>query len=155
MNSPEQLRELASRVEQASGPDRALMCAAYKAAFPEVSSGTWGAIDAWDKGYDRFCAMLDAGAHLDAAMLLVPEGLQLAIYTGWPLTAGFPEQPDGGWIITDDMPRGCWVRTYGAEDPEMEGATRNVHGTGRTPALALCAAALKARASLASETANG
>lgn len=68
------LLALADKVEAASGPDRELMCAAYRAVFPEVSAGTWDAIDDWDARYDRFCAMLDVSAYIDAAATLVPEG---------------------------------------------------------------------------------
>lgn len=67
------LLALAEKAEQASGPDRELMCAAFRAINPEISSGAWDAIDAWDAAYDRFCGMLDAGAHESAAMTLVPE----------------------------------------------------------------------------------
>ena len=76
---------------------------------------------------------------LDAAMTLVPEGMQLAIYTNFVLTRGFPQEPDGSWIITDDMPKGCWVRSYGDEP------FRNVRAEALTTALAIAAFALKAR----------
>lgn len=60
--------ELAKRIEGLTGPDREVFCAAFRAVFPEVSAGAWDAIDAWDAKYDRFCAMLDIGADIDAAM---------------------------------------------------------------------------------------
>lgn len=135
MHSPEQLRELAERCEKASGPDRALMCAAYKAAYPEVSSGAWDAIDTWDAGYDRFCAMLDTGAHLDAAMSLVPEGhLWFAMNAGG-LAATKPDLTCASALVTP-------FENVSDVDP-VEAAT---------PALALCAAALRARAAIAALT---
>lgn len=69
---PAGLLLLADRVEAASYPERELMCAAFKAVFPEVSAGALDAIDAWDAGHDRFCSMLDVGAFESAALMLLP-----------------------------------------------------------------------------------
>ena len=120
------LTELASRVEGLQGPDRALMCAAFKAIFPEVSTGAWGAIDEWDAAYDRFCAMLDVGAHESAAMTLVPEGFWSEIGI-----------------------RG----NYGTADlsGHLRGETYSEFATAATPALALTAAALRALSSIQGE----
>ena len=85
-------------------------------------------------------------ASLDAAMTLIPEGLQLAIYTNWVLTAGYPENERGGVTLTDDMPRGCWVRSY-----DFDQRFKNIEGIGRSDALAVTAIALRALAAQGSQ----
>lgn len=117
------LLKLAERCEAATGPDRGLMCAAFKAVFPEVSSGAWDAIDAWDARYDQFCTMLGDGAHVDAAMTLVPEPKSFVISHCGNTVAHVQ-------IIGGDP---C------ADDPEFVGRAA-------TPALALCCAAFAASA---------
>lgn len=80
----------------------------------------WYASDGKNHDARYFRAMLDAGAYLDAAMLLVPEGHQLGI---------MQEHPDQ-WRAG----MGSW------------GFDRADHtGEGSTPALALCAAIDAAR----------
>lgn len=115
----ERLLELAERCEAATGPDRELMCAAFKAVFPEVSSGAWGAIGAWDTRYDRFSAMLDVGASLDAAMTLVPEGMSAN--------------------LGNDVQ--CWANIW-HDIPAYDGLP--FEGRAATLPLAICAAALRA-----------
>ena len=117
----EGLVELANRVEQASGPDRELDAAVWLH-LPEQEG------HAWKHGGDKFAhARQIAGvafvprytASLDAAMTLVPKGL-------W--AEGSLSSP--GQL---EVHGPC---TY---DPLGK-------GWAATPALALCAAALKARA---------
>jgi len=118
---------LSSRMEQASPEQqRELLEEAAKAIHPEP--WLWA----------RFLKFLDCGAYESAALMLVPEGAQLAIYTDWALTAGYPKNPDGSVTITDDMPRGVWVRSYGW------GEFENIDGEARTMALALAAFAIRA-----------
>ena len=104
----------------------------------------WVAVNGGDAPWHGMLLLLDNGGALSVAMTLVPEGLELAIYTPWVLTEGYPKE-EGGWIrITDDMPRGCWVRTTGRSEA---GGTKNIQGLARTNALAVTAIALRARAS--------
>lgn len=120
---------LAERCEAATGPDRAL----GREVLLACGKGFVSPLYRW----------LDPTASLDAAMTLVPEGLELAIYTQWALTEGYPENEDGSVTITDDMPRGCWVRTWGLSE---SGGTKNIRGYARSNALAVTAIALRARA---------
>ena len=112
------LLELAERCERATGPDRVLMCSAFKAVFPEVADGAWDAIDAWDARYDRFCTMLDAGAHENAALMLVPEEWTFEL-------------------------RDRYARVIHPRKPSMDAEGRSPMGS---PALALTAACLRALA---------
>lgn len=81
------------------------------------------AIFGWqDERYKRVLRMLEAGASLDAALTLVPEG--------WD------------WVINSDG--ACTL-----EHPDH--AVPLVEAFAATPALALCAAALRARASIQKE----
>lgn len=131
MTSPAELRELAARAEAATGPDRELMCAAFKGAFPEVSSGAWDAIDAWDGAYDRFCAMLAVGAYESAALSLVPEG--------W--SVGIGHLPGMDWLIR------AHLRDHREQSLTAEGHSHIwVEGHHKAFAAALTAAALRARA---------
>lgn len=123
------LNTLASMVEAATGPDRALMCAAFKAAFPEVSAGAWDAIDTWDAAYDRFCAMLDVGAHESAAMTLVD--------SNWFCRVGNDGEGADPSLYRADI---------GHSTPDQIIAFTRV--TAATPALALTAASLRARAAM-------
>ena len=117
---------LAERVEAAEANSRELMCAAYKAVFPEVSSGAWDAIDAWDAGYDRFCGMLDAGAYESAALTIVPEGWGYSLGSGWVVSA----KPDVAFTFYRGHGRGVRIE---------------FRGDAATPALALLAAICRAR----------
>jgi hypothetical protein len=116
-----ELRELAERCEAATaGYQRRLLSEAYREIFggPECIT-----IDRWP-GYqsprwDAFHKKLEAEAFLDAAMTLVPEG--------WFLN-GVYENGEGKTYAT--------LRKCNVGD---------VHGSATTPALALCAAALRAR----------
>jgi hypothetical protein len=81
----------------------------------------------WDetryRRHQRFDGLLDAGAYLEAAMMLVPEG--------WTY---------GAWQGPSGQPHKWELRTIGAEDQRY----RTVEGKGHTPALALCVAIARA-----------
>lgn len=161
------LLELAARVEAATGADRELDARIWCAVSPAPESYT---ADSWmrgdprpagcdvvgvtlsgwlDKWPDEAAKMADSygvpkfTTSVDAAISLVPEGLELAIYTNWALTKGFPEEDGGGWIITAAMPRGCWVRTYGLSE---SGFNKNIEGQAFSIACAIVALALRSRA---------
>lgn len=118
----EGLVELAAKVEQASGPDAELDTAIWQAVHCRQPDE--------DPAYDP-----EYTASLDAAMALVPENLRLML---------------SEWDDEEHLrPRGPWqavltVPGAGSSFAEMDGAGRCEHAA--TPALALCAAALKARA---------
>jgi len=78
--------------------------------------------------YRRFRTLLDAGAWTDAAMMLMPEGWCLLL----------------AWNQTRSI---CNVHSRPVGDPA---GVWPAHGEAQTPALAIVAAALKARAALAS-----
>ncbi len=94
-----------------------------------------------DAGLPPYTASLDAALALASRVL---PGVQLAIYTEWAMTEGEPQDADGSWTITDETPRGCWVRSYG-------GVERNMSACAATPALALCIAILSAKATEADQ----
>lgn len=139
--SGETLLALAERCEMASGPDReldaAIRCAVFApaGAFVEQSpiNGAWcvyetgygGKKRSWEaRGLSQLQRLGEFTASLDAAMTLVPEGLD--------------------WGIAHFGPRGSEAQAWprGAHD-----SADKVTGSSDTiPALALCAAALRARA---------
>ena len=145
MTDRETLLALADRVEKATGPDRELdlelaVRVNYKGMFDDLTAiYQWGAggdeIDCHyppkngkpSKGYldpAQFCPRFSAS--LDAAMTLVPEG----------------------WEPIIDCRRTVEVQLETiAVDPETLDP-RKVYATAATPALALCAAALRALATL-------
>ena len=108
------LVELAKRCEEAATEEQGdLLDLAYRVLHP------WP-----DKNYDfsafnRFQAMLKAGAYESAALMLVPEGL-------------FP--------TFDFVAKRCWLRT----EQGFDVAHGPAFGRGNTVSLALCAAALRA-----------
>ena len=132
--------ELAERIEALEGilaveQGKALIYEARALIFPrpkqtrvpkQANGEPWGGdgigpyteeYKAWAEADKRFRAYMDAGAFLDAAMTLVPEG--------WSV---------GQWSVIG-KPDSCQV-FRGAEEVLVSAAT---------PALALCAAALRAR----------
>jgi hypothetical protein len=117
------LIELADRCEKATGPDRELDAQIWLAseprtegAVPDENCAGWVRRDGWAFG----CAKApDYTASLDAAMTLVPEGYDWVI-----------GRTNGGLTIHAEV--------GGRGDEYMR--------FGSTPALALCAAALRARA---------
>jgi hypothetical protein len=127
------LLELAERCEAATGPDReideaiVLTALGWKRADYKRGGST---IRAWDNGEYRQERTPDFyTASLDAAMQLVPEGFDWAI--------GY----DG--LAADDLPCGNWAWCRNEYQPHDYADDLIVAAT---PALALCAAALRARA---------
>lgn len=156
------LMELAVRIENAIGPDRELDCLIWGNIHHPNNNKKWRAIQITDGhspygfiapgwtvmthsegSHHKINAIPAYTASLDKAMTLLPDGMQLAIYTNWVITNGYPCNENGGIEITDEMPRGCCVRTYGGDEKH-----KNVEGYGRSQALAISAIALRARAKL-------
>lgn len=112
----EALLALAERVENASeGEQRAMLRLAFAACFPTPPSGHLDR--AWSAKWSLFDGMLDAYAFESAAMSLVPEGYDWAVF-----------HTNGGLTLH------AWC-----------GSREDVFAA--TPALALTAAALRAHAS--------
>lgn len=120
-----ELRALADRCEKATGPDLGLMREAYDACLPRQLPSSAGTIR-WSRHYLRFSRLIEAEAWLDAAMTLVPEGFMWRVQS-WP---------DG--VNEAILEKGAG--DFGAID------ARHTETFAATPALALCAAALRARA---------
>lgn len=139
MNTPN-LEDLAVRVEQASGPDRGVD------ADIELAIGNWSEQhhEAWWH-YEAAGESANPPLHqpappqcftksLDAAMTLVPEGLRLQL-SEWDDEVDL--RPKGPWQAILTRPGA------GSSFAEMNGVGRCEHAA--TPALALTAAALRAR----------
>jgi hypothetical protein len=118
------LLDLAARCQAATGPDQALDEAIERAigTYSAFSYYTLGDNDQPNYVPTRYTASLDA------AMQLVPEG------ASWQMGRGF----SFAWAIVS-LP---------SEDPMTE--PREMTAEAATPALALCTAALRARASMES-----
>lgn len=119
----EALLALAERCEQATGADaltRLDLLEMFRSAYPRAAFASGKASDA---ARNRFIWLWENGATLDAALTLVPEGhdTQVHLYAG--------REGEGAVIVTPSKRIGL-PRVFAA-----------------TPALALCAAALKAHAS--------
>lgn len=131
------LLELAARVEAAEGPDRVLdaevaEAIGYRRVFPrgpcrDPDRRRWvddrGMGIGWLDGSDHFPPRYTAS--LDAAMTLVPEGWE------WSLEA---EETEMVWPVLSPWTHRCQMGHL-------------IDREAATPALALCAAALRARAS--------
>lgn len=117
-----ELLELAERCKKATGPDRELDAEIAKSlGWPNVRyySANGGI---FSKENDEMRPVPEWTASIDAALTLVPEG--------WAVLLAFSEQRSV-----------CDVHT----NPLGQEGTWPAHSTAATPALALCAAALKAR----------
>lgn len=90
--------------------------------FAEAFEAMHGGRSALGRKWSEFCALIEAEAWLDAAMTLVPVGFHASINIG----------------------RVNIVVLTGESDDPMS-APPDYEATAATPALALCAAALKAR----------
>lgn len=116
------LLELAERCEAATGPDREL----DRAIFEWLTLVDGFVPDRAHQSYPQYAYT----ASLDAAMTLVPEGWE-------PLIDGVSKDRAAAWI----------VELYAINDsPPFR------HGSANTGALALCAAALRARAALSKQS---
>ena len=100
---------LPHRIEAAEGAEQRYM---LELVWQEVHGEFPGGCEWHSEANQRFARLLNAGAYLDAALTLVPEGLAVTLDTRAPAACTIAGQD--GWV-------------YAA-----------------TPALALCAAALKA-----------
>lgn len=137
------LLALADRCEREE-PSRALDCDISNAAlgtrlFPHGASVT-GVADTNGKGsvWKGECAFYTTS--LDAAVTLVPEGWHATIYQGDPTTRNFKHKTqlaphmenDDGWAAASE-------------------AASEAAGKGKTLAMSICAAALRARAAVLEE----
>lgn len=140
---------LIERVEKAEGPSRELDAAITRCVHPDWRVDRdkfWseGNHDAWcirrDGRLDMPCdeALPRFTASIDAALTLVPEIVAPSTPAGrWPATVDIRRHDDGtGWASVQEHDAVC----EGAEDELY------VEASAATPALALCAAALRARA---------
>lgn len=119
-----ELEGLAERCEQASGPDRGLFEQAFVACFGKASEDMRPDVAArWFDRWRQFSTFIDVGAWLDAAMMLVPKGL--------------------AWMCANSFSWGAYADTW---DSNGIGPPRCIAAT---PALALTAASLRARSTLA------
>lgn len=133
------LRALAKRVEAATGPDRALDFAIMRVAgweeYVRHRGGLLAGIPCWRHPDGRIVeAPFHYTASLDAAASLVPEGLS------WQ--SGRRCHSDDGWFGHSIV--------WEPSDPRDDEAMRFM-ASAATPALALCAAALRARAAMMEE----
>lgn len=130
----EELLDLASRCEAADASEqRELLEAAYEAVsgsslYRDVVS-TVDAVEGNAERASQFTAMLEVEAYESAAMQLLPEG-----------------QGRGCFFMSRDS----FGRTHCNAWTDVE-FNRKVHASAATPALALCAASLKARAHTSGE----
>lgn len=128
---------LAARAEQAQGPDRALDADITLAVNPELGAAPWERITYPSGGASVFADRSDPDnlnvvspprftASLDAALTLVPEGWTFTVHSG------DDRGPPVAYCVPNmgRLPWPHWVDDINAA----------------TPALALCAAALRARA---------
>jgi hypothetical protein len=139
----DELLQLAERVERAEAAEqRAMLEEAWLAIHhegypPEDASDTC-------RKCDRFDKLLEAEAYESAALMLVPEGWVVGSLEWWSM------RHDAGVTLLETGPT----------DDGFQGYSAAVHGDARakavTPALALCAASLKALASqIGGEKAGG
>lgn len=131
------LLALAERCEKASGPDDVLDADIFQAMRPELASDPWKRVTYPNGKHPFFVDDSDPGmmgiaspprftASLDAALTLVPKGHK------WTLHSADDRDTPCAYCVPDmgRLPWPVWVN--------------DVHAA--TPALALCAAALRARA---------
>jgi hypothetical protein len=129
MSDPTTLLALAERCEQAAGPDRVLDAEITKSFIPRDATHVARSRDGWSFIIAQEFEWLENQpytASLDAAVTLVPDGWRWAVSTtggGLPCAYGHPpgNHQASNWI--DDTPAA-------------------------TPALAICAFALRARAAM-------
>lgn len=151
MTEVSQLLELAERVEKATGPDDALDAAIWLAVKADAAS-----LKAYDEGLKlsrqeaafRLSYMSDGfrpTASLDAALTLVPDGWRWVMRQASPDKANPNETGFFARLETDDFESVTWGK--GSDWITDIVAGQDVFVWAATPALALTAACLKARAS--------
>jgi hypothetical protein len=134
MNADE-LRALAERVQGLDGPSYVIDCEVWDVVYPgERASriakalGNKAPLPSHEAEFIKAPPLRSFTASLDAAMTLVPEGYAWVVYSDGPTyraSASIGPHPIGGQIMPDEF-----------------------SADGETPALALTAAALLARASM-------
>lgn len=124
-----ELEKLAERAEAADAIEqRAILIEAWR----RVEGGICPELDAGNHlhpRYRQFADFIQVGAFIDAAMMLVPEGWHIEI---------------GIYRADDDLPEEIYARVsldVGGDGPRWESIDRSQSAT---PALALCAASLRA-----------
>lgn len=125
---------LAARVEALSDPDKATFWQAFRRAYPKPARiwededrEEWTAeYSNWQEQQRKFANFLDVRAWLDAAMMLVPEGWVVGEMSWWP-------HARSSTVHMDDM------------------HDRKACSGAQSLPLALCAASLRARASMGGE----
>lgn len=174
MADTQDLLRLADEVTAATGPDRELDCMIWAAVnglavvwtggddhILIIDGHVIGSIDPGKHSRNFGCNRRETGpgsipaytASLDAAMSLVPEGWAVEGMTWWPAS------PEGASNVSTEQSS---VRMVGTSIERMGrrmiwghgGKDGRVEASAATPALALCAAALKARAHSTKETSN-
>lgn len=140
------LIELAARCEAAGGEQELeLLDEAFRLCFPKPrriwvtdNSGPWtDEYGAYHELSWRFHGMIEAGAFLDAAMQLVPKG-----WTAWELRSALYH---ADWELRSRRALASYHAEISRLDEEIK-AEEVVSANAATPALALCAASLRARA---------
>lgn len=138
------LLELAARVEAAEGPDALLDTEIWRACIASVADleliEVGGAAHGPSEAEFRTLRLMDSfrpTASLDAAMTLKPDGWHLAEFGEGPNLTPRPHDfaYDGTWF----------AMLHGVASGDLK------WGSAATPALALCAAALRARAATTGE----
>ena len=134
--------KLSDQIEAATGAERELFEAAFAACFPKPTPDcepTWrpenpkqSIFHAWKVRQIAFDHFVRAEAWTDAALTLVPDG------RSWGLDCNI-ERLDEHQMVTSDT--ACSANIYHEGSKRWQGD----ECWGTTPALALCAAALRAR----------
>jgi hypothetical protein len=157
MTKPHDLDELAARAEKQDGAEWAetaeLMEDVFRAVFPKPeriwvtdNNGDWtGEYTVWQANQSSYYELLEAQAFLDAAMTLVPEG--------WRMAALCERSPWFCRMETLDFDSVTWGK--GSDWITDITAGQETTAKAATPALALTAACLRARASLTRSLGGG
>jgi hypothetical protein len=136
------LLELAERCEAATGPDRDIDLAIFEACGWVRKGGFWSG-EYWERGGRRIWLtdkrLPAPTASLDAAMTLVPEENDSWSLMKWPQDGKPTFRATVSWTVKSSHKNASGP--YVMHKPHLRRAEA------ATPALALCAAALRARAS--------
>ena len=129
------LLALAERCEAATAEQqRDLLQSTWLLCNPEPPLGSdVGVWPNWNRDREWFDKRLDVLAFIDAALTLVPEG--------WGHSSRKSETPGKGWRGSAHVWRAAWDKVAKLH------RTKHFHGNAATEALAICAAALRAKAS--------
>jgi hypothetical protein len=144
------LLELAERCEQATANDAELFEDAYRAIFPKPkriwvtdNTGDWTQeYSAWSERSWKHSDLLDAAGFLDAAIMLIPEGWRWVMREAAPDRRNKGERGFFARLETRDFESVTWGK--GSDWITDRIAGQDVFCWAATPALAVCAAALRA-----------